>query len=141
VRQTWAAHEPHDIYLTMREVHVVCVEILPAAKSQNISSGATRLCGQSRNEDWVGMFAGALQCVTSNWRGIYLIFSQAVQAFLSRIPRQSSRATRLFSKPTNSSGRVRHLTVAWFSRILRLLPAQHFHIDSRACERSSHAHQ
>ena len=31
-RAAWAAHERHDIYPTMREVHALCDEILPGAK-------------------------------------------------------------------------------------------------------------
>jgi SAM-dependent methyltransferase len=32
VRDAWAAHERHDIYPTMKEVHALCAEILPGAK-------------------------------------------------------------------------------------------------------------
>ena len=32
VRDAWAAHEVHDLYPTMREVHALCDEILPGAK-------------------------------------------------------------------------------------------------------------
>jgi len=32
VRDAWAAHERHDIYPTMPEVHALCAEILPGAK-------------------------------------------------------------------------------------------------------------
>lgn len=32
VREAWAAHEVHDLYPTMREVHALCDEILPGAK-------------------------------------------------------------------------------------------------------------
>jgi len=32
VRDAWAAHESHDLYPTMREVHALCEEILPDAK-------------------------------------------------------------------------------------------------------------
>jgi SAM-dependent methyltransferase len=32
VRDAWAAHERHDIYPTMSEVHALCEEILPGAK-------------------------------------------------------------------------------------------------------------
>lgn len=32
VRAAWAAHEAHDVYPTMREVHSICDEILPGAK-------------------------------------------------------------------------------------------------------------
>jgi ubiquinone/menaquinone biosynthesis C-methylase UbiE len=32
VRDAWAAHEAHDLYPTMREVHTLCDEILPGAK-------------------------------------------------------------------------------------------------------------
>ena len=32
VRDAWAAHECHDIYPTMREVHALCADILPGAK-------------------------------------------------------------------------------------------------------------
>jgi SAM-dependent methyltransferase len=32
VRAAWAAHERHDIYPTMREVHALCEELLPGAK-------------------------------------------------------------------------------------------------------------
>jgi len=31
-RDAWAAHERHDIYPTMKEVHALCAEILPGAK-------------------------------------------------------------------------------------------------------------
>ncbi len=31
-RDAWAAHEKHDIYPTMNEVHALCAEILPGAK-------------------------------------------------------------------------------------------------------------
>jgi ubiquinone/menaquinone biosynthesis C-methylase UbiE len=31
VRDAWAAHEVHDLYPTMREVHALCDEILPGA--------------------------------------------------------------------------------------------------------------
>ena len=31
-RAAWAAHEKHDIYPTMNEVHTLCSEILPGAK-------------------------------------------------------------------------------------------------------------
>jgi SAM-dependent methyltransferase len=31
-RAAWAAHERHDIYPTMKEVHALCAEILPGAK-------------------------------------------------------------------------------------------------------------
>jgi hypothetical protein len=31
-RAAWAAHEKHDIYPTMTEVHALCAEILPGAK-------------------------------------------------------------------------------------------------------------
>lgn len=32
VRAAWAAHERHDIYPTMKEVHALCAEILPGAQ-------------------------------------------------------------------------------------------------------------
>jgi SAM-dependent methyltransferase len=32
VRAAWAAHEAHDTYPTMNEVHTICAEILPNAK-------------------------------------------------------------------------------------------------------------
>lgn len=32
VRDAWAAHERHDIYPTMKEVHALCAEILPGAQ-------------------------------------------------------------------------------------------------------------
>jgi ubiquinone/menaquinone biosynthesis C-methylase UbiE len=32
VRAAWAAHEAHDLYPTMREVHALCASILPGAK-------------------------------------------------------------------------------------------------------------
>jgi len=32
VRDAWAAHERHDIYPTMSEVHALCADILPGAK-------------------------------------------------------------------------------------------------------------
>ena len=32
VRDAWAAHERHDIYPTMLEVHALCADILPSAK-------------------------------------------------------------------------------------------------------------
>jgi ubiquinone/menaquinone biosynthesis C-methylase UbiE len=32
VRDAWAAHERHDSYPTMREVHTLCAHILPGAK-------------------------------------------------------------------------------------------------------------
>lgn len=32
VRAAWAAHEAHDLYPTMHDVHALCDEILPAAK-------------------------------------------------------------------------------------------------------------
>jgi len=32
VRAAWAAHERHDIYPTIKEVHALCAEILPGAK-------------------------------------------------------------------------------------------------------------
>jgi len=32
VRDAWAAHERHDIYPTMREVHGLCADILPGAQ-------------------------------------------------------------------------------------------------------------
>ena len=32
VRSAWAAHEAHDLYPTMRDVHTLCDEILPGAK-------------------------------------------------------------------------------------------------------------
>ena len=32
VRDAWAAHERHDIYPTMREVHALCADLLPGAK-------------------------------------------------------------------------------------------------------------
>ena len=32
VRDAWAAHEGHDIYPTMKEVHALCAEILPGAR-------------------------------------------------------------------------------------------------------------
>lgn len=31
-RAAWAAHERHDIYPTMKEVHALCAEVLPGAK-------------------------------------------------------------------------------------------------------------
>jgi|ERR1043166_1946774 SAM-dependent methyltransferase len=31
VRAAWAAHEAHDLYPTMREVHTLCAELLPGA--------------------------------------------------------------------------------------------------------------
>jgi ubiquinone/menaquinone biosynthesis C-methylase UbiE len=32
VRAAWAAHEAHDLYPTMREVHALCASVLPGAK-------------------------------------------------------------------------------------------------------------
>lgn len=32
VRDAWAAHEVHDLYPTMKEVHTLCARILPGAK-------------------------------------------------------------------------------------------------------------
>jgi len=32
VRDAWAAHERHDIYPTMREVHALCADLLPGAE-------------------------------------------------------------------------------------------------------------
>lgn len=32
VRDAWAAHEVHDLYPTMREVHALCASVLPGAK-------------------------------------------------------------------------------------------------------------
>ena len=32
VRDAWAAHEAHDLYPTMREVHALCALVLPGAK-------------------------------------------------------------------------------------------------------------
>jgi SAM-dependent methyltransferase len=32
VRAAWAAHEAHDLYPTMRDVHALCAELLPGAK-------------------------------------------------------------------------------------------------------------
>jgi ubiquinone/menaquinone biosynthesis C-methylase UbiE len=32
VRDAWAAHERHDLYPTMREVHALCASVLPGAK-------------------------------------------------------------------------------------------------------------
>lgn len=32
VRAAWAAHEAHDLYPTMRDVHALCDELLPGAK-------------------------------------------------------------------------------------------------------------
>jgi hypothetical protein len=34
VRDAWAAHEAHDLYPTMSDVHALCDEILPGAKIQ-----------------------------------------------------------------------------------------------------------
>jgi hypothetical protein len=32
VRAAWAAHERHDLYPTMTEVHTLCASVLPGAK-------------------------------------------------------------------------------------------------------------
>jgi hypothetical protein len=32
VRDAWAAHERHDLYLRMREVHALCDDVLPGAR-------------------------------------------------------------------------------------------------------------
>jgi SAM-dependent methyltransferase len=45
-REAWSAHEHHDSYLTMREARQLCVEILPGATSESISSGAIPSSGR-----------------------------------------------------------------------------------------------
>ena len=36
VRDAWAAHERHDIYPTMKEVHALCAEIFPGAQIRKL---------------------------------------------------------------------------------------------------------
>jgi SAM-dependent methyltransferase len=44
VRDAWAAHERHDTYPTMTEVHAICARILPGAKIQEASLVALFNC-------------------------------------------------------------------------------------------------